>query len=751
MYVSDWLCVRHDRDTAFPICETENWLSKHITPTRHPFNSTYHQDNGTSFYENTTAIFEETNPILSETIDANKNETSSEADGSVQIAVKSRTLPEYSCKYAFIKHKRSISESKTMDGIILSANTGSVSRTRFNSGTDSNTSGVSSYESVFGMVATDLCKTLSPIPSSSNLVEMKRVPSERLRRTSLTGSRCRDVLISPQDAQGYEKLRLIRGHRRPQLSESAVDESIELLNSTAQFASRLSLEQVNRRLKVRSLDRRSNYDTIAPSEPLDMSRVSDNTPYYTPNINIGSSQCYSGICLPKNIQDLFPNSKSNGTYVTRCTKDPDSVDMVLKHGAVADFISECDEYSVSSLSDISSTTSKRSKIAGSRHNRTTCVLCCRTPHNSTQLNPNTLSSSDLIGSDLQASNDNLNDKSIETVNTETTCSSSENHLLDDSSCEKIQGMILKHVQRMANPVWSKQSKLALSKIKQKHPQFFRSACLYSDICISLGQNTYRFSSRRFLQEIFGEVDYSVFYSDAHQILNRKKEYLLSNIECSQQSTKYETGNVVGDTDPSPAPISILEGIPNQNANLSSVPFPIRPHLAKSPLASVHETSKENLTDGSGGQSKLNSNNVSIKNNQCKDTEDIRLNISDNSNDNSNDNSISDSIQNDNRSYTFSRPRFNTLASGFSFRINKFPIGNRYDLASTNKSDYPQRITKSLSASIASAPSMSLYCEKRLQNSKSEALLMKSTEIRRNSINLGYRLSDLQPGNNFVKK
>lgn len=667
--------------------------------------------------------------------------------------MKSRTLPEYGCKYALIKHKRSLSESKTMDGIIMASNANCVSRTRFNSGTDSNTSGVSSYESVFGMVATDLCKTLSPIPSSSNLVEMKRVPSERFRRPSLTGSRCRDALISPQDVQGYEKLRSIRGHRRPQLSESAVDETNEILNSTAHNPNRLSMDQNSRRLKVRSLDRRSNYDIVIPNETPDISRISDNTPYYSPNVNIGSGQCYSGICLPKNVLDLFPNSKSSGTYVTRCTKDPDSVDMVLKHGAVADFISECDEYSVSSLSDISSTTSKRSKLIGSRHNRTTCLLCCRSLQNTAQANANTLSSSDLLGGDLLTSGDNANDKSIETVNTDITSSSSENHLADDgTSCEKIQEMILKHVQRMANPVWSKQSKAALFKIKQKHPQFFRSACLYSDICTSLSQNTYRFSSRRFLQEIFGDVDYSVFYADAQHVLNRKKELLLSHTENVKCEEDIPVDVNVCETDLSASGPPTSEYTPSQSSSLSSLPYSIRPHLVKSPLASVHETSKENLADSLGTQSKLLSNIVATNNDHNKELDKAQqhlMNTSDISNENS---SVSEqTLHNDNRSYTYSRPRFNTFTSDrLSFAVNKFPIGNRCDSSSlSNKTDYPRTITKSLSASIATAPSMRLYCEKRLQNSKSEAILMKSGEMRRNSLNLGFRMREPHSESNNV--
>lgn len=157
-----------------------------------------------------------------------------------------------------LKHKRSLSESKTTDGISpISTANHYISRTRFNSGTDSNTSGVSSYESVFGVMLGDLGKTLSPIPSSSNLLEVKK-PTDRFRKTSLTGASFREPTISPQDAQGYAKLRSLRRYQRPMLSESAADELAEIIDGNIRASSKLSIAQQQRKLKVRSLDRYSN-------------------------------------------------------------------------------------------------------------------------------------------------------------------------------------------------------------------------------------------------------------------------------------------------------------------------------------------------------------------------------------------------------------------------------------------------------------------------------------------------------------
>lgn len=691
------------------------------------------------------------------------------------VAAKSRTLPEYACKYATVKHKRSLSESKTTDGISLAANH-NVSRTRFNSGTDSNTSGVSSYESVFGIVMGDLCKTLSPIPSSSNLLEVKK-PNERFRRGSLTGAPSRDSTLSVQDAIGYATLRSIRRNQRPQLSESAADELAEIIDTNGRPSNRLSITQPPRRLKVRSLDRNSTFDVMDSDGSHDMSRVTDIGSYYLSNTGYTRGPCYSGICLPKNLLDLFPSSRVNGTYVTRCIKDPDSVDLVLKHGVIADFISECDEYSVSSLSDISSTTSKRSKLSGARHNRSACLLCCRTSQginrfNSTSAVSNAGGTSNLSDIDLGGSSTALtatpNRKLAESGNLDTTYNSSESHLSDENYSEKTQDTILRHVQRMANPVWSKQSKLALFKIKQKHPHFFRSICLYSDVCLALSQNTYRFSSRRFLQEIFADVDYSTFYTDAFEIVSKKKEQSETKVNDREETAEIDTvdGMISNDVSSSSANTSSMVNslaekvrmmnFTNQIPTVTIISHPIKTHLLKSPpLASVYETSRENLSDSLGTHSKSILNSTPIGNDigshHLQAEVDIEI-IPHTQKSENNSNSIIESrldnglkfkettVMNENQqSSTYSRPRFNTLELDLSCTRNKFPITDRrkaFDSSTSisNSALYSKRIIKSLSASITTAPSMSLYCEKRLQTSKSEAILTNNINSTQSSVN-----------------
>lgn len=107
-------------------------------------------------------------------------------------------------------------------------------RTRFNSG-DSNTSGVSSADSIMNRTTLgELHQTLSPIPSSSNLLDYKKSAEDKFRRTSLTGAPIRDHnLLTPQDLQGYKKLRAIRRNLRPTWSESAADDLSNIYENEA--------------------------------------------------------------------------------------------------------------------------------------------------------------------------------------------------------------------------------------------------------------------------------------------------------------------------------------------------------------------------------------------------------------------------------------------------------------------------------------------------------------------------------------
>lgn len=137
--------------------------------------------------------------------------------------------------------------------------------------------------------SSDLQQTLSPIPSTSDLLDYRKMvkPSfdkynrwceEQFKKISLTGLPVRDIKINPQDVHGYAKIRHIKRNQRPMLSESAAEDLMKVINVGVYedeidhhlghldndddaedeyqvVRSTLTQQQMARSLKVRSLDR----------------------------------------------------------------------------------------------------------------------------------------------------------------------------------------------------------------------------------------------------------------------------------------------------------------------------------------------------------------------------------------------------------------------------------------------------------------------------------------------------------------
>lgn len=105
---------------------------------------------------------------------------------------------------------------------------------------------------------------------------------------------------------------------------------------------------------------------------------------------------------------------------------------------------------------------------------------------------------------------------------------------------KLKLEILKHAERLSNPVLTKQSKQALLHLKQRHPSSFQDICIYSEICNMVGLMTYRLNARRFLQELFLDLKFEHMYSEPNEILRNKtfeKEVEKENSKNSETTQK----------------------------------------------------------------------------------------------------------------------------------------------------------------------------------------------------------------------
>ncbi|XP_011297847.1 rapamycin-insensitive companion of mTOR [Fopius arisanus] len=83
---------------------------------------------------------------------------------------------------------------------------------------------------------------------------------------------------------------------------------------------------------------------------------------------------------------------------------------------------------------------------------------------------------------------------------------------------KIRREILRHAQRLSNPVWYRHSRQTLLRLRQRYPEKFQDTCLFSEVASRLGSGTYRLPARRFLQELFLDVSFDVLYLEPMKIL-----------------------------------------------------------------------------------------------------------------------------------------------------------------------------------------------------------------------------------------
>lgn len=293
----------------WPVHQPEDWISSQYTPVRHyyddllpAYNLTMLEDQIDGFYyagsDYWNSIAEQIESggaggvtgTGSRAVPAVQDPNSTTTTDSVRTALddvhhsrmlpggvgaKSKTLPEGSNLRPTSKHQRSLSESKTTDVISLlggattTPGTGPGTglyptpyqhRIRYNSCTDSNTSGVSSCESVTGRTAAAAAAAaaniseyqqfpLSPIPSMSNLLESDELIRRHQLATSLLPS-----ALSPMAMKGYAQLRSLRAHSRPVFSESAA-EFYKIVDAPEVQLRKHDWTHPHRRLKVRSLDR----------------------------------------------------------------------------------------------------------------------------------------------------------------------------------------------------------------------------------------------------------------------------------------------------------------------------------------------------------------------------------------------------------------------------------------------------------------------------------------------------------------
>ncbi|XP_063621105.1 rapamycin-insensitive companion of mTOR [Cydia splendana] len=590
-----WLCVRHTRHDQFPIIQDEFYAIHNPTINfiASPERRFQVFDAEASEHSDHTDLSESLHSEITKPSKINEL-TQDMVDSKLNIKEpdkrKSHTLPSQGASIS----RTLMTESRTVDilrdfdrphrnpaerliGRMNSLEHAHEGRVRNTS--ESSTSGVSSCDSVLGKYTIpDRVLTLSPIPSSSSLYGMKGSSgshrtrlSETQRRTSSSSFTAPDVSSSPPsqlDMSGYATLISLNKHRRPHLSESAASGSSDMDDLS------WLLSDTHRRSKPFSSLRdraKSTRERMAKLSLLDYDwkplcvaesgsggarapRGAAAQAAAAPAAAAGPPPHYVGICLPRDLQALFPSELHD---VDVDEKDPLKVNKsstLLTDASIASTekprLSKCLEVDVSSSTDVSSrissatvtsrTLTDKNKEANQKENEKTierqssversvneptsnereakessndgtwrhaaseCLACVRTrPPSSHELRE-----AFFLG---------LEGGSGDTARAGSTAAEGPR-----AAASAPQAELLHHVRCMSNPIYLRQTRSAVLSLKQKHPDVFRSACVYSDVCGQLARATYLMCARRFLHELFLDATFECFADEPRALLARHK-------------------------------------------------------------------------------------------------------------------------------------------------------------------------------------------------------------------------------------
>ncbi|XP_063379404.1 rapamycin-insensitive companion of mTOR [Cydia fagiglandana] len=649
-----WLCVRHTRHDQFPIIQDEFYAIHNPTINfiASPERRFQVFDAEASEHSDHTDLSESLHSEItkpSKLHELNQDMVDSKLNIKEPDKRKSHTLPSQGASIS----RTLMSESRTVDilrdfdrphrnpaerliGRMNSLEHAHEGRVRNTS--ESSTSGVSSCDSVLGKYTIpDRVLTLSPIPSSSSLYGMKGSSgshrtrlSETQRRTSSSSFTAPDVSSSPPsqlDMSGYATLISLNKHRRPHLSESAASGSSDMddlswllsdthrrskpfsslrdrAKSTRERMAKLSLLDYDwkplcvaesgtgtaraprgaaaqaARAPAAAAGPPPHYVGICLPRDLQALFPSGAGTARAPAAAAGPPPHYVGICLPRDLQALFPSGAGTARAPAAAAGPPPHyVGICLPRDLQALFPSELHDVDVDEKDPLkvnkSSTLLTDTSIASTEKPR----LSLEVDVSSSTDVSSRISSRTLTDKNKEA-NQKENEKTIERQ-------SSVERSVHDTSNERVakesndgtwrhaaneclacvrtrppsshelreafflgleggsgdaaragsaapaaegaraaagapQAELLHHVRCMSNPIYLRQTRSAVLSLKQKHPDVFRSACVYSDVCGQLARATYLMCARRFLHELFLDATFECFADEPRALLARHK-------------------------------------------------------------------------------------------------------------------------------------------------------------------------------------------------------------------------------------
>ncbi|XP_066501581.1 rapamycin-insensitive companion of mTOR [Hoplias malabaricus] len=373
--------------------------------------------------------------------------------------------------------------------------------------------------------------------------------------TSLTD--CSFMYTSQRDAMGYATLKRLQQQRiHPSLShsEALASPAKDVLFADAitmksgSLDSRLTSRRFLKALSFASLDKE---DLLSPISQTTLQR-SSSVRSMVSSATFGSSDDYIGLALPMDINNMFQIRET--PYFQKRTSPPSEDRSAKFFSGDSDGPSEGSRHGVlkSQLSItelMAASKADQQQLLGSEetglqeHTEENCLYCvgckvlscnthtssqsrpdygdapysewCSQPmHNHLEVMPQSKFSGVSGCSDAVSQGSAGSTRSTELVLGVKTIPE------DAPACRVLlRKEVLRLVVNLSSSVGTKGHETGLLTIKEKFPYAFDDICLYSEVSYLLAHCMFRLASRRFIQELFQDVQFSPLYEEAESILS----------------------------------------------------------------------------------------------------------------------------------------------------------------------------------------------------------------------------------------
>ncbi|XP_057216035.1 rapamycin-insensitive companion of mTOR isoform X1 [Triplophysa rosa] len=430
------------------------------------------------------------------------------------------------------------------------------------------------------VISTQTIKTLNSLTPQSNHLPLSKSNSvllmppgsshtlprraQSLKSPSVTTisslTDCSFMYTSQRDALGYATLKRLQQQRiHPSLSHSEALASPAkdvlftdaITMKTGSLDSRLTPRRFLKALSFASLDKE---DLLSPISQTSLQR-SSSVRSMVSSATYGNSDDYIGLALPMDINSMF--QIKDIPYFQKRTSPPSEDRSAKFFSGDVDGSSEGSRHSVlrSQLSItelIAVSQTDHQQLLGAEetglqeHNDENCLYCaglhvlgCNSD-TSTQNRPDyadapysewcnqTIHNLEVMPqskfSGVSCCSDAVSQSSVGSTRSTELVLGVKNIPEDAPACRVLlRKEVLRLVINLSSSVGTKGNETGLLTIKEKFPYAFDDICLYSEVSYLLAHCMFRLASRRFIQELFQDVQFIPMYEEAESILSKPKK------------------------------------------------------------------------------------------------------------------------------------------------------------------------------------------------------------------------------------